>query len=83
MTGILKGNGTSPVTAITGTAGYNTYWSDANTILPNSLSVLVVEDWELMSPAGRGVTLLYWCFRHGHLPELPVKQISGGAGAPS
>lgn len=32
LTGILKGNGTSPVTGITGTQWGATYWSDANTI---------------------------------------------------
>jgi hypothetical protein len=32
LTGVLKGNGTSAVSAMNGTASYNTYWSDANTI---------------------------------------------------
>lgn len=32
LTGMLKGNGTSAFTGVTGTAGYVTRWSDANTI---------------------------------------------------
>jgi microcystin-dependent protein len=32
LTGMLKGNGTSAVTAVTATAGQVTYWADANTI---------------------------------------------------
>ena len=32
LTGILKGNGTSAVTALQGTTGYVTRWSDANTL---------------------------------------------------
>lgn len=32
LTGVLKGNGSSAPTAMTGTANYVTYWSDANTI---------------------------------------------------
>lgn len=32
LTGVLKGNGTSPITAITGTADFVTRWTDANTI---------------------------------------------------
>ncbi|MGE0635717.1 MAG: tail fiber domain-containing protein [Bacteroidia bacterium] len=32
LTGMLKGNGTSPVTGVTGTQWGATYWSDANTI---------------------------------------------------
>lgn len=32
LTGVLKGNGTSPITAMTGTANYVTRWTDANTI---------------------------------------------------
>jgi hypothetical protein len=32
LTGVLKGNTAGAPTAMTGTADYNTYWSDANTI---------------------------------------------------
>ncbi len=32
LTGVLKGNGTSAFTAMTGTAGYVTRWTDANTL---------------------------------------------------
>lgn len=32
LTGVLKGNGTSAISAMTGTANYVTRWSDANTI---------------------------------------------------
>ena len=32
LAGIVKGNGTAAMTAVTGTLGYITYWSDANTI---------------------------------------------------
>jgi Chaperone of endosialidase len=32
LTGVLKGNDTSAITVMTGTTGYNTYWSDANTL---------------------------------------------------
>jgi len=32
LTGMIKGNGTSAMTAVTGIAGGVTYWSDANTI---------------------------------------------------
>ncbi|MDP1706505.1 MAG: hypothetical protein Q8L36_01670 [bacterium] len=37
LTGILKGNGTSSFTAITGAANYLTKWSDANTIGTSTL----------------------------------------------
>ena len=37
LTGILKGSGTSAVTAVTGTSNYVTKWSDANTIAASSL----------------------------------------------
>jgi len=32
LTGVLKGNGTSPITSMTGTADFVTRWTDANTI---------------------------------------------------
>lgn len=37
LTGILKGNGTSAVTAVTGSSNYVTRWSDNNTIGASSL----------------------------------------------
>lgn len=40
LTGILKGNGTDAFTAITGTTGYNTYWSDANTLASEQYTAL-------------------------------------------
>lgn len=40
LTGILKGNGVSAPTAITATAGYNTYWVDANTIAGEQYSAI-------------------------------------------
>jgi hypothetical protein len=37
LTGILKGNGTSAVSAITGTQNYLTRWSDANTLSASTI----------------------------------------------
>ncbi len=40
LTGVVKGNGTGAMTALTGTANYNAYWSDANTIQAEQYTAL-------------------------------------------
>jgi hypothetical protein len=50
LTGVVKGNGTGALTAMTGTAGYSTYWSDANTI--------AAEQYAAVSRGGTGVGTL-------------------------
>jgi hypothetical protein len=40
LTGVLKGNGAGAPTDMNGTAGYNTYWSDANTIAAEQYTAL-------------------------------------------
>ena len=40
LTGVLKGNDTGAPTAMTGSLGYNTYWSDANTIAAEQYTAL-------------------------------------------
>jgi hypothetical protein len=47
--GVLKGNGVGVPTAMTGTLGYNTYWSDANTI--------AAEQYTATSRGGTGTNL--------------------------
>ena len=83
-----QGNGTSPVTAITGTAGYNTYWSDANTIAYEQfVSVGRGGLGADVTPAGAG-ELLYstgasapWTPSFGNC-QVKALLIAGGAGAP-
>lgn len=40
LTGVVKGNGTGALTVMTGNTGYNTYWSDANTIASEAYTAL-------------------------------------------
>ncbi|MEW5905669.1 MAG: hypothetical protein AB1734_02685 [Elusimicrobiota bacterium] len=40
LTGVVKGNGTGALTAMTGTAGHSTYWSDANTLASEAQTAL-------------------------------------------
>jgi hypothetical protein len=40
LIGVLKGNDTGAPTAMTGSLGYNTYWSDANTIAAEQYTAL-------------------------------------------
>jgi len=50
LTGMVKGNTAGAPTAVTGTAGYNTYWLDANTIAD--------EQYTAVSRGGTGVGTL-------------------------
>ena len=49
LTGMLKGNGTGAVTALQGTAAYNAYWSDTDTI--------AAEQYTALTRGGSGTTL--------------------------
>ena len=87
LTGMLKGNTASAPSAVTSTAAYVTYWSDANTIageqyLATSRGGLGAS----VTAAGAG-ELLYSSATttYGHLAAGSSGQIikSGGAGAPT
>jgi hypothetical protein len=87
LTGMLKGNGASAPTAITSTAGYNAYWSDANTLAGEQyVNVARGGLGANMTAAGAG-ELVYStsATTYGHLAAGTSGQIikSGGAGAPT